>query len=87
MMSKHGLMTKVNEKKKKILFIQYRFNRLGNTLLAPTLLSVRKKTSSSDVISTDETPVSADEEEEDPSVTNLEQDEVETETDTPRKKI
>jgi hypothetical protein len=53
--------------------------------LAPTLLSVRKKTSSSDV-PTDETSIGGDDDEEDPMVSKLEQDEAETETETQRKK-
>jgi hypothetical protein len=53
-------------------------------LLAPTLLSVRKKTSS-DFISTEETTIGEDDEE-DPMVTHLEQDETEIETETQRKK-
>ncbi len=53
--------------------------------MAPTLLSVRKKTSSSDV-PTDETSIGGDDDEEDPMVSKLEQDEAETETETQRKK-
>jgi len=53
-------------------------------LLAPTLLSVRKK-ASNDIISPEGTTV-GDDDEEDPMVTKLEQDEAETETETQRMK-
>ncbi len=54
-------------------------------LLAPTLLSVRKK-ASNDIISPEGTTVGGDDDEEDPMVTKLEQDEAETETETQRMK-
>jgi hypothetical protein len=48
-------------------------------LLAPTLSSVRKKPSSNDLSPIEETLIGEDDED-DPMVTNLEQDETETET-------
>lgn len=51
-----------------------------NELLAPTLLSVRRKTIGADP----DDPTSVDEDEEDPLVANLEQDEAETEAETQR---
>lgn len=54
-------------------------------LLAPTLSSVRKKTSSNDMSPIEETLIGEDDED-DPMVTNLEQDETETETETQRKR-
>ena len=53
--------------------------------MAPTLLSVRKKTLSIDA-SAEETSIGGDDDEEDPMVSKLEQDEAETETETHRKK-
>lgn len=52
------------------------FAGIENQLRAPTLLSVRKKTSSSDVTPDEETTAGEDDEE-DPTVSNLEADEVE----------
>jgi hypothetical protein len=60
------------------------FISIGKELLAPTLLSVRKKTLSNDIIPTEETTIGEDDEE-DPMVTHLEQDETEIETETQRK--
>lgn len=50
-------------------------------LRAPTLLSVRKKASSSDVTSGEES-ITGEDEEEDPIVSNLEPDEVEPQRET-----
>ncbi|CAF0758317.1 unnamed protein product [Rotaria sordida] len=50
-------------------------------LLAPTLLSVRKKTLSNEKLPTEE-PIVGDDDEEDPMVANLELDEIETEAET-----
>ena len=59
--------------------------RLGTALIAPTLLSVRVKPVSNETASTSETTVGADDEDEDPMVTNLEQDEIESEVETQRR--
>ncbi|CAF4901450.1 unnamed protein product, partial [Rotaria sp. Silwood1] len=56
-------------------------NEEEKKLLAPTLLSVRKKTLSTDMLPI-EGLIVGDDDEEDPMVTNLEQDEVETEAET-----
>ena len=56
-------------------------------LLAPTFSSVRKKASTSDLAPIEESSTGEDEEEEDPMVTKLEQDEAETEAETQRKRI
>ena len=60
-------------------------NEEGQEVLAPTLLSVRKK-ASTDVTVTEEMMTADDEDEEDPMVTKLEQDEAETEAETQRKR-
>lgn len=60
-------------------------NEEGQEVLAPTLLSVRKK-ASTDVTVTEEMTTADDEDEEDPMVTKLEQDEAETEVETQRKR-
>jgi hypothetical protein len=62
-----------------------KFISIEKELLAPTLLSVRKKTLSSDLIPTEQSIIEEDDEE-DPMVTNLEQDETEIETEIQRKK-
>jgi hypothetical protein len=68
-----------------ILIIKFEFiSTIEKELLAPTLLSVRKKTLSNDGIPTEEI-IAGDDEEEDPMVANLEQDEAETEAETQRK--
>lgn len=53
-------------------------------VLAPTLLSVRKKASTNDIEQSEEMPI-GDDEPEDPIDTNLEQDEAEAEQETQRK--
>jgi hypothetical protein len=63
----------------------FKFISIEKELLAPTLLSVRKKTLSSDLIPTEQSIIEEDDEE-DPMVTNLEQDETEIETEIQRKK-
>ncbi|CAF4232817.1 unnamed protein product, partial [Rotaria sp. Silwood2] len=56
-------------------------NEEEKELLAPTLLSVRKRTLSNDMLLTDESII-GDDDEEDPMAANLEPDEVETEAET-----
>lgn len=47
---------------------------------APTLLSMKKKVLSGDILPSGEEMTTADDDEEDPMVANLEQDEIEAET-------
>lgn len=58
---------------------------LEQELLAPTLSSMKKKTSSNDEIR-DEEKKNEDDEEEEEEELNVEQDEVEAESETPRRK-
>jgi hypothetical protein len=55
-------------------------------LLAPTFSLVRKKIATNDLATIEESPTGEDEDEEDPMVTRLEQDEAETESETQRKR-
>ena len=77
-----------------MLHLKYEFKLfIENELLAPTLMSVRKKTLSDDLTSRDNTTIEDggtgddDEEEEDPMISNLEQDEAEIEAESQRKEI
>ena len=73
-----------------MLRLKYEFNLfIEKELLAATLMSVRKKTLSDDLTSRDNATIedSGTDDDEDPVVSNLEQDEAETEAENQRKKI